>query len=1000
MSFFLKSMRHDCRKPFGGCLVVAMLLAGAAQAQIVLNEDFNGSPVGTLVGFANYTGGFVQLTDNSGGDTGTWIYDPGAAMPAFQFKTDVFIGGGSGADGFSFSYSELDGSAIGVEGDDTPGLVVVLDTYDNGGGDFVGIDVRYNSVQVASVTLSDATLEVGGFVPFEVDVATSGAITVQYNGTQHISSTIPSWNPQSTWRIGLGANTGGLADFHAAEDVRLRSAQGQVVSINRLDTNPVLGGTPSVDYRVSFTEPVNNLDAGDFTVSTVSGTASAAVSSVSGPQLNISETFTGGAGVGTLLGNAAVSGGVLHLTDAVNSQNGSWYYAPPQAAKGFRATFDLLIGGGGGADGFSFAYGENAGALFGHEGPTGNGVVVAFDTYDNGSENTPNITIKYNGVDQVEEYKPGGIRTATFVPVVVIVTTTGLCSVYHDGTAVAHTVLSGWNPQSTWEFGFGAATGGVNDNHWVDNFTVQSNAYDVTLDTLSGSGNLRLDVSGASNITDVFGSALSPVAFTSGQTYTIDTVAPTAVCTNPTVQLSASGSVIVPVASIDGGSSDDVGITLSTIDSSATKSFTCSDIGPQNVTLRVQDAAGNFDTCIATVTVQDSISPTVSCPGSASVNADPGVCTGTVPNVISGILAGDVDDNCTADGSLLASLAQSPIAGTTGATDGQLITVTVTDGSGNTGQCTVTLDVNDTQLPTFIGLTNPSVSADTGVCTGTVPNVIALLNGSNVADNCTNDSNLLASLSQSPTAGTAGVSDGATITLTVTDDAGNMNSANVTLNVTDDEAPVVTPNAGASTAVGIGASFSDPGATASDNCGVSGGTTIASGTCISGDCSFDTSTPLNSWTIEYTASDINGNGPVTATTVFTVNADTTNPVFSNLQVTPSPVLQGEDIAITFTSSEALVADPVVLVNGDAATYVGSAKATVDYEYSYTIPTNATPGPATIEITGLDNATNVGSLTNNAAFVIEAIEASVPLAAWPLVLTLGIAAAGVFRKRKK
>lgn len=621
-------------------------------------------------------------------------------------------------------------------------------------------------------------------------------------------------------------------------------------------------------------------------------------------------------------------------------------------------------------------------------------------------------------------------------------------------------------------------------NASVSGFSGSGTSYSFTLNP-SGTGAFSCIVN-AGVLADAAGNG-NNVSNSISRTY--DGTPPTAVCASPTVQLDASGNVTVPVASIDGGSTDNVAITTRTIDGAATKSFTCSDLGPQSVTLRVEDAAGNFATCQSTVTVADSIAPTVICPGSAAVNTDAGLCTGTVPNVIAGIVAADVNDNCTADGALLASLQQSPAAGTPGASDGQLITVTVTDGAGNPGTCTVTLDVNDTEAPTVNCPGSVSVNADAGLCTGKVPNVLMAINAAAVADNCTADGALLSSLQQSPAAGTPGVSTGQIITVTVTDGAGNpgqctmtltvndsqpptvncpasvgvnadaglctatvpdvlagINAAavadnctadgallasleqsppagtpgasdgqlvtvtvtdeagfpaqcNVMLIVTDTQPPVVTPNAGATATVLLDTTFNDPGATASDNCGVLGGGNIPAGTCSSGDCSFDTSTPGNTWTIDYTASDINGNGPVTTSTVFTVTSDTTPPVFSNLVVTPSHVLPGETVAITFTSSEPLVADPDVLVDGEAATFVSSAKAAVNFEYSYTVPVDAEPGDAGITIMGMDLATNAGSLTVPSAFTIDSVS-NLPLLGWPLLALLGTAGAGFLRKRRK
>jgi len=74
-----------------------------------------------------------------------------------------------------------------------------------------------------------------------------------------------------------------------------------------------------------------------------------------------------------------------------------------------------------------------------------------------------------------------------------------------------------------------------------------------------------------------------------------DTTPPTAVCKNFTAQLDGSGQATVAAADIDDGSTDNVGITLRQIDDAANKTFSCANLGPNTVTLRVQDAADNFD---------------------------------------------------------------------------------------------------------------------------------------------------------------------------------------------------------------------------------------------------------------------------------------------------------------------------------------------------------------------------------------------------------------------
>lgn len=88
----------------------------------------------------------------------------------------------------------------------------------------------------------------------------------------------------------------------------------------------------------------------------------------------------------------------------------------------------------------------------------------------------------------------------------------------------------------------------------------------------------------------------------------IDTTSPTAVCQNITLGLDENGMAVVNADTIDGGSSDDEGITSLELNIS---SFTCENIGDNNVTLTVFDAAGNSDSCEAVITIEDTIPPTI-----------------------------------------------------------------------------------------------------------------------------------------------------------------------------------------------------------------------------------------------------------------------------------------------------------------------------------------------------------------------------------------------------
>lgn len=86
----------------------------------------------------------------------------------------------------------------------------------------------------------------------------------------------------------------------------------------------------------------------------------------------------------------------------------------------------------------------------------------------------------------------------------------------------------------------------------------------------------------------------------------LDTEDPVASCLNITVNLGADGLSVIQPSDIDGGSTDNVGIDSLTIDKT---SFTCEDVGTNNVALTVTDFAGNSDTCVAVVTVEPYTTP-------------------------------------------------------------------------------------------------------------------------------------------------------------------------------------------------------------------------------------------------------------------------------------------------------------------------------------------------------------------------------------------------------
>ncbi|MBE9489827.1 MAG: hypothetical protein IMY67_06000, partial [Bacteroidetes bacterium] len=107
-----------------------------------------------------------------------------------------------------------------------------------------------------------------------------------------------------------------------------------------------------------------------------------------------------------------------------------------------------------------------------------------------------------------------------------------------------------------------------------------------------------------------------------------DNIAPTAVCQNITIQLDGAGNASIIAADIGGGSMDNCGsVTLS----ASQTAFTCADLGPNNVTLTVDDGNGNSSTCVSVVTVEDATNPTITCPGNQVGSVDAS-CNFTLPD--------------------------------------------------------------------------------------------------------------------------------------------------------------------------------------------------------------------------------------------------------------------------------------------------------------------------------------------------------------------------------
>ncbi len=122
----------------------------------------------------------------------------------------------------------------------------------------------------------------------------------------------------------------------------------------------------------------------------------------------------------------------------------------------------------------------------------------------------------------------------------------------------------------------------------------------------------------------------------------------------------------------------------------------------------------------------------------------------------------------------------------------------------------------------------------------------------------------------------------------------------------------------------------------------------------------------------------------------------TAPVFSDLSVEPSTASAGDIVFISFMVSEPLEGAPDVTVNGNPA--VESVGATEGYGFEYEVQEDDVLGMATIVLSGVDLAGNVGTLSNNDLLEIV-VATGLPLPWWPWTASLLLALGLVFLWRR-
>ncbi|MBK9453141.1 MAG: HYR domain-containing protein [Bacteroidetes bacterium] len=354
-------------------------------------------------------------------------------------------------------------------------------------------------------------------------------------------------------------------------------------------------------------------------------------------------------------------------------------------------------------------------------------------------------------------------------------------------------------------------------------------------------------------VTDVNGNSSTCVTTITVQ----DTVAPTAICQNATVQLNTVGVGIIAPASINNGSSDACGLQMLSFFLSQ-NSFGCGDVGVNTEIMTVTDVNGNTGSCTTQITVQDNVAPVAVCQN-VTVQLD--------PNGNGGITAASVNNGST-DACGIAGLSLNLSSFSCGMVGNNVVILTATDVNGNSSTCSAMVLVEDTVDPVALCQAATVYLGANG--TGT------LLPGD--VDHGSTDACGIATLTLDITAFDCADLGANGVVLTVVDVNGNSDTCQATVMVRDTILPSIVCPAN----ISLAADSSICGAVATwvvpvglDNC--SGVTT--SGTHTSG-----STFPDGSTTVTYTVVDTSGN---TISCAFTVTV-----IPDPLVVTASSQLQG------------------------------------------------------------------------------------------------------------
>ncbi len=204
---------------------LAMVILSVTSMAGSISTDFNALPSGAaLYGNAYLSGGMAYLTSNGGSQLGGLSFaelDPGLAVSSFNAEFDLQLGGGSGADGLSFSFTTLGNVGAVGEWGTTSGIAIEFDTYNNSEVNDNHMTLYYNGS--ARVTNGSLPVNLNNNAVHHARVAmNNGTINVYLTPSggseSHIfSHTISGWSAYRGQFL-FGGRTGGATDYHRVDN--------------------------------------------------------------------------------------------------------------------------------------------------------------------------------------------------------------------------------------------------------------------------------------------------------------------------------------------------------------------------------------------------------------------------------------------------------------------------------------------------------------------------------------------------------------------------------------------------------------------------------------------------------------------------------------------------------------------------------------------------------------------------------------------------------------